>query len=50
MLIALKLLACTIIASFGISVSAQNEFAEKTASAVFVFSSVITAVLALTLF
>ena len=49
MLIALKLLACTIIASFGISVSAQNEFAEKTSAAVFAFSSIITAVLALSL-
>ena len=49
MLIALKILACIILASFGIAAMAQNDFAERTASAVFVFSSIITAVLALTL-
>ena len=49
MLIALKLLACIILASFGISTGAQNDFAERTASAVFVFASIITAILSLTL-
>lgn len=49
MLIALKLLACTILASFGICTVAQNDFAYRTSSVVFVLSSVITAILALTL-
>jgi hypothetical protein len=49
MLIALKLLACIILASFGIATMAQNDFAERTSSAVFTFSSIITSIIAIIL-
>lgn len=49
MLIALKLLACIILASFGITIMAPNEDAENIGSSVFVFATIITAIVALTL-
>ena len=49
MITALKLIACIILASFGIAAMAQNDFAERTSSAVFTFSSIITAIIAIIL-